>query len=202
MEHIPTLPAEVFVRNTPQLPANFIAIFDQAAYHKDEPKGPIWVCGGFPMPQYVTGAVLMQMTLPTEGRFFFPPAAGRVEAVGRLRYIDGCSSSLLLCPPHKGDPCINHLHLVEGVVQTKHSHPSERMGMVVRGAATAFYETPTGTARLSLDTGVAWRLPADQVHHFETNKGTSCDIVVLHPDSAWGPDDDAHQMLDATVIAD
>src|SRR5262245_47420717 len=36
---------------------------------------------------------------------------GPVEDVGRLRYIDGCTDSLLISPVIRGDPCLNLLHL-------------------------------------------------------------------------------------------
>src|SRR5438045_4159782 len=32
---------------------------------------------------------------------------GPIEARGRLRYIDGCTDSLLLAPVMRGDPCLN-----------------------------------------------------------------------------------------------
>jgi hypothetical protein len=50
-----------------------------------------------------------------------PPFAlgGPCEAFGRLRYIDGCSDSLLVGPAVRGDPCLNHLHFPPGVSQTR-----------------------------------------------------------------------------------
>jgi hypothetical protein len=51
---------------------------------------------------------------------------GPIEPQGRLRYIDGCTDSLLVGPPVLGDPCLNHLHIPAGTRQTQHTHPSLR----------------------------------------------------------------------------
>lgn len=53
---------------------------------------------------------------------------GPIEKTGRLKYIDGCTDSLLIPPVKKGDPCLNHLHFPVGIEQTMHTHPSIRIG--------------------------------------------------------------------------
>jgi hypothetical protein len=60
---------------------------------------------------------------------------GPLEERGRLRYIDGCTDSLLVPPVRLGDPCLNGLWFPMGTVQTMHSHPSVRVRMaeIVRG---------------------------------------------------------------------
>ncbi|MEY3929487.1 MAG: hypothetical protein RLZZ516_1197 [Cyanobacteriota bacterium] len=58
---------------------------------------------------------------------------GPLEKRGRLRYIDGCTDSLLVPPVRLGDPCLNGLWFPMGTQQTMHTHPSVRIGMVVRG---------------------------------------------------------------------
>src|SRR5436190_277990 len=54
------------------------------------------------------GAGLVISRLDYRGLF---QIGGPVEAMGRLRYIDGCSDTLLVCPPLLGEPCLNHLHI-------------------------------------------------------------------------------------------
>lgn len=152
---------------------------------------PAFCTGGFPLPRYRGNHALM-----VDAGRALPPCGGYVEESGRNRYIDGCSSSLLLMPPRKGDPCVNHLHIVAGTVQTEHHHPSDRIGMVVRGRGLAHHEAGPP---MILYPGRAWKLFAGERHHFETRE-TSLDVLVFHPDSAWGPTDEAHQMLDATII--
>ena len=152
---------------------------------------PGFAAGGFPLPQHRLGRMLI-----VEAGKALPPCGGYMEETGRNRYIDGCSSSLLVMPPSRGDPCVNHLHIVAGTVQTEHHHPSDRVGMVVRGYGLACHEAGPP---LRLRPGLAWRLPAGERHHFETFD-RALDVLVFHPDSAWGPTDEAHQMLDATIL--
>ena len=152
---------------------------------------PAYSAGGFLMPPLRRNRVLI-----VDSGMVLPPCGGYVEEAGRNRYIDGCSASLLVMPPHKGDPCVNHLHIVPHTVQTEHHHPSDRIGMVVRGRGLAHHEAGTP---MILFPGKAWKIPAGERHRFETGR-EPLDVLVFHPDSAWGPTDDAHQMLDATIM--
>jgi hypothetical protein len=120
---------------------------------------------------------------------------GPIEATGRLRYIDGCTDSLLLAPPVLGDPCLNHLHIPAGTTQTRHVHPSIRVGMVVSGEGICI--TPDG--ELPLRPGLAFMIPADLLHSFCTG-ASSLDVVVYHPDSDTGPTHEDHPMLNRTLI--
>ena len=120
---------------------------------------------------------------------------GPIEAAGRLRYIDGCTDSLLLSPPVLGDPCLNHLHIPAGTSQTRHVHPSLRVGLILRGEGSCL--TPDG--ELSLRPGLAFMIPADRLHSFCTGT-SSLDVVVYHPDSDMGPTDEDHPMRNRTLI--
>ena len=152
---------------------------------------PAFSAGGFLMPPYRRNNMLV-----IGAGMALPPCGGYLEDVGRNKYIDGCSASLLVMPPHKGDPCVNHLHIVAGTVQTEHHHPSDRIGMVVRGRGVGHHESGPP---MVLYPGKAWKIPAGERHHFETGE-EALDVLVFHPDSEWGPTDEAHQMLDATII--
>lgn len=120
---------------------------------------------------------------------------GPVEKKGRLRYIDGCSDSLLLCPARLGDPCLNHLHFPAGVRQTMHNHPSARLGAVIAGHGLYV----TKTEKFKLQPGSIFMIPADLYHHFETTDST-LDVFAYHPDSDWGPQDEIHPMINRTWI--
>ena len=120
---------------------------------------------------------------------------GPIESCGRLRYIDGCSDSLLLCTPRLGDPCLNHLHFPRGIKQTMHNHPSVRMGAVVAGSG--YYVTKT--QRFPLNQGSIFMIPSGVYHHFETCEST-LDVFAFHPDSDWGPEDEAHPMINRTWV--
>src|SRR6266849_116995 len=71
--------------------------------------------------------------------------AGRVESAGRLSYLNGCSSTILVPPPKLGDPVLNHLHIPNGIDQAQHKHPSIRLGMVIRGEGLARGSDPSGS---------------------------------------------------------
>lgn len=120
---------------------------------------------------------------------------GPIEEKGRLRYIDGCTDSLLLAPPVLGDPCLNHLHIPAGTSQTRHVHPSVRVGMIARGEGICI--TPHG--ELALRPGLAFMIPAELLHSFHT-RGSSLDVVVYHPDSDTGPTHEDHPMLNRTLL--
>jgi quercetin dioxygenase-like cupin family protein len=120
---------------------------------------------------------------------------GPIEAAGRLRYIDGCSDTLLAAPPLLGDPCLNHLHFPPGIVQTMHTHPSVRCGAIARGAG--YCETPT--RRIPLEPGAVWIIWAGSAHRFITDD-QSLDVIAYHPDSDWGPTDEEHPMLNRTWV--
>jgi len=120
---------------------------------------------------------------------------GPLEAVGRLRYIDGCTDSLLVAPALCGDPCLNMLHLPPHVVQSPHTHPSLRAGVVVSGMGRCL----TATATLPLQPGLAFVIRADEVHHFETDQDP-LQIVAFHPDSDWGPTNENHPMINRTIL--
>jgi len=121
---------------------------------------------------------------------------GPVEESGRLRYIDGCSDTLLIAPPMLGDPCLNLLHIPRGTGQTPHTHPSLRVGMVLAGAGIC--RTPDGDVRLS--PGLVFAIRADGLHSFHTGEHP-LRIVAWHPDSDFGPTHESHPMLNRTLVS-
>lgn len=130
----------------------------------------------------------------TEYRGFFQ-IAGPVEERGRLRYIDGCSDSLLIAPQRRGDPCLNHLHFPPGIDQTAHTHPSFRAGLVLQGQGVCKLEG----RNVPLQPGKVFLIPADLNHAFRTD-GQSMDVIAFHPDSDFGPDHDEHPMINRTIV--
>ena len=125
---------------------------------------------------------------------------GPIEAQGRLPYIDGCTDSLLVAPPTWGDPCLNHLHFPPRILQTQHTHPSARVGAVVRGQGVCVYIDDCGRrCQAALVPGVVFVIPADAVHSFQTFE-SSMDVVAWHPDSDFGPQPDDHPMVNKTLV--
>jgi AraC-like ligand binding domain len=129
--------------------------------------------------------------------------AGRIEETGRLAYIDGCSDTIL-CPPARwGDPVLNYLHFPRGVVQTLHTHPSIRLGVVARGEGKAYGPGQHGSEgwELDLKEGMVFLLHAHEMHAFRTSESAKeMDVIAFHPDSDWGPTDGVHPMLNRTYL--
>lgn len=120
---------------------------------------------------------------------------GPVELSGRLRYIDGCSDTLLIAPPMFGDPCLNLLHIPPGTHQTEHTHPSLRVGIVVDGSGIC--RTPDGETALTA--GLIFAIRSGGKHSFHTGD-SSLRIVAWHPDSDFGPTHERHPMLNRTFV--
>jgi quercetin dioxygenase-like cupin family protein len=120
---------------------------------------------------------------------------GPLEAHGRLRYIDGCSDTLLVCPPRRGEPCLNHLHIPLATHQSTHSHPSDRIGVIAAGRGHCV----TDSRRYPLTPGMAWRIPAGSRHSFVTAE-SGLDVLAWHPDTDFGPTDENHPMINRTFV--
>jgi mannose-6-phosphate isomerase-like protein (cupin superfamily) len=120
---------------------------------------------------------------------------GPIETRGRLKYIDGCTDSLIIPPWRRGEACMNHLHIPAGTEQTMHTHPSDRIGVIVRGSGQCV--TPQGI--IELKPGMLWRIPPHGLHRFRTERD-SLDVVAWHPDSDTGPTDDDHPMLNRSLV--
>jgi quercetin dioxygenase-like cupin family protein len=120
---------------------------------------------------------------------------GPVEQIGRLKYIDGCSDTLLIPPPLLGDPCFNLLHFPAGITQTKHTHPTVRCGLIHGGKGRCITED----GEEDLLPGRMFILAPDAIHAFVT-EGSSMDLTVFHPDTDFGPTHENHPMLNRTIV--
>lgn len=138
------------------------------------------------------GAGIVVTRLGYRGLF---QVGGPFEPAGRLRYLDGCTDTLLVAPVLRGDPCLNLLHLPPGTRQTPHTHPSVRVGLVVRGAGWCV--TPAG--RTALAPGRAFVIRAHGLHCFHTDDQPLL-VAAYHPDSDFGPTHEDHPMINRTVI--
>ena len=155
--------------------------------------------------------------LHTEGKYpenkyrAYNTIGGYIEEEGRLKYIDGCTDSLLIPPVKLGDPCLNHLHFPEGIDQTQHTHPSHRIGIVAKGNGECI--TPFGNLPLTqgmifvikewdgetMAEGEDGELHPIGQHAFKTFDGPM-DVIAFHPDSDFGPTDVEHPMINRTIV--
>lgn len=140
---------------------------------------------------YINGTAFCVDRFGYNGQFI----VGRVEKQGRVSYIDGCSDSILVCPPRKGDPCLNHLCIPPETTQSHHTHPTVRFGIITSGRG----KIQLGKAIRSLSKGDMFCINPHEKHRFLTGS-EGMDVVVYHPDSEWGPTDENHPMLNRTYI--
>ena len=143
---------------------------------------------------------------------------GPIEPEGRLKYIDGCTDSLLIPPVKKGDACFNHLHFPSSIDQTPHTHPSMRVGIVAKGKGVCV--TPWGNVDLvpgnifiikpNPDDGLSEATDK----HYETGEDVTdvagthsfftqeeeMDVIAYHPDSDVGSEDENHPMVNRTIV--
>jgi Cupin domain len=120
---------------------------------------------------------------------------GPIETQGRLRYIDGCSDTLLCAPLVLGDPCLNHLHFPSNIKQTPHCHPSTRAGIIAKGKGACVVDQ----LEIPLSAGTLFYIAKNTEHCFITNTNTM-DVIAYHPDSDWGPTHHEHPMVNRTWI--
>jgi hypothetical protein len=149
-----------------------------------------FVCAG---PAEIRAKDALLFVISLAGYRGVPQFGGPLEPRGRLEYIDGCSDTLLVCPPRLGEPCLNHLHIPEHTDQSPHHHASDRLGIIVRGSGRC----RTGSGLHDLTPGLAWRIPARAVHSFVTAEAP-LDVLAWHPDSDFGPTDAVHPMKNQT----
>ena len=139
-----------------------------------------------------TGSGFVSSRLGCQGFF---QIGGPIESTGRLRYIDGCTDSLIVPPVVKGDPCLNLLHVPPRTDQTAHTHPSLRVGMIVTGQGCC----KTTAGALGLSPGTLFIIHPNALHSFHTQV-ESLLIVAWHPDSDFGPTHEQHPMLNRTIV--
>ena len=120
---------------------------------------------------------------------------GAIESQGRFAYIDGGTNSLLIPPISSGDPCLNAMYLPANVDQTWHTHPSDRLGVVVKGAGTV----ETKHKHENLLPGTVFTISANCLHKFRTDDSNLV-LVVFHPDSDAGFTDRDNLMLRRTIV--
>ncbi|WP_233869638.1 cupin domain-containing protein [Paraburkholderia adhaesiva] len=125
---------------------------------------------------------------------------GPVEHKGRLRYIDQCSDTTLIQPVRRGDPCVNLLYFPPGVMQTAHTHPSDRLGLVLSGYGHCIARNHGADVTIALLPGMIFRIAANGRHHFATGPDDELRVLAYHPDSDCGPTDDDHAMINRTLV--
>ena len=116
---------------------------------------------------------------------------------GNLSYMDGGTNSTAIEPARKGLPVVNYVHFPEGMNQTLHTHPSQRIGLVLTG--TGSIELNGGNF-FPLHQGSAFWMDRNELHNFMCNSGDDVTLFVFAPDSGMGPTDEVNPLKARTYI--
>jgi mannose-6-phosphate isomerase-like protein (cupin superfamily) len=122
---------------------------------------------------------------------------GPIESTGRLRYIDGCSDTLVIGPAVLGDPCLNLLHIPPNTNQSMHTHPSMRAGIIASGVGRCVTENGS----VDLAPGMIFLIRPGTPHCFRT-EGRSLQVIAYHPETDFGPTHQNHPMINRTFLSD
>lgn len=160
---------------------------------------PAGFCFSVPGKARIYGDGICEAVLVSKPHYRSYFMAALVETEGRLRYIDGCTDSLLISPVKLGDPCLNLLYFPANTDQTMHTHPSNRIGMILSGNGVCVTEDDRGTTRTPLQPGMLFCIHTGGFHKFQTFD-SHMRVLAYHPDSDYGPTDETHPMINRTMV--
>jgi quercetin dioxygenase-like cupin family protein len=116
--------------------------------------------------------------------------------MGNLSYMDGGTNTTAINPGRLGDPVINYVHFPAGMFQTLHTHPSHRVGLVLKGNGVIHLDRGE---QFEIKEGEAFLMRRNELHNFTCPEG---DVVlfVWAPDSGTGPTDETNPLKVRTYI--
>jgi quercetin dioxygenase-like cupin family protein len=141
-----------------------------------------------------TAAVIQYLGLHlSESRYYVQNELG----MGNLSYMDGGTNTTAVNPGRLGDPVINYVHFPAGMYQTLHTHPSHRVGIVLKGLG----KIELDDREFSLKQGDVFFMQRNVLHNF-TCPYENEDVVlfVFAPDSGTGPTDEVNPLKIRTYV--
>ena len=127
-----------------------------------------------------------------ESRYYVQDQLG----MGNLSYMDGGTNTTAVNPGRLGDPVINYVHFPAGMQQTLHTHPSHRVGIVLKGRGQI--ELDNGDFELQL--GDVFFMQRNVLHNFMCPYGEDVILFVFAPDSGTGPTDEVNPLKIRTYV--
>lgn len=116
--------------------------------------------------------------------------------MGNLSYIDGGTNTTAVNPGRLGDPVINYVHFPEHMNQTLHTHPSHRVGLVLKGKGKIELDNEV---MFELNIGDCFFMRRNELHNFITGDEPVI-LFVFAPDSGTGPTDDINPLKVRTYV--
>jgi len=127
-----------------------------------------------------------------ESRYYIQDRLG----MGNLSYIDGGTNTTAVNPGRLGDPVINYVHFPAGMRQTLHTHPSHRVGLVVKGRGLVELDN----SEFPLKPGDAFFMQRNVLHNFMCPYNEDVVLFVFAPDSGTGPTDEVNPLKIRTYV--
>lgn len=115
---------------------------------------------------------------------------------GSLSYIDNGTNTTAINPRRRGEPVINYVHFPAGMTQTLHTHPSQRIGLVLKGNGRV--ELQDGNYYY-VNEGEGFYMERLEVHNFIT-ENEDVVLFVWAPDSDAGASDSDNALLNRTYV--
>lgn len=127
-----------------------------------------------------------------ESRYYVQDQLG----MGNLSYIDGGTNTTAVNPGRLGDPVVNYVHFPAGMTQTLHTHPSHRVGIVLKGRGLVELDD----RQFHLQTGDVFFLGRNALHNFMCPYTQDVVLFVFAPDSGTGPTDEVNPLKIRTYV--
>lgn len=116
--------------------------------------------------------------------------------MGNLSYMDGGTNTTAVNPGRLGDPVINYVHFPAGMQQTLHTHPSHRVGMILKGRGLVELDD----SEFSLEPGDVFFMQRNVLHNFMCPYNEDVVLFVFAPDSGTGPTDEVNPLKIRTYV--
>lgn len=116
---------------------------------------------------------------------------------GNLSYMDGGTNTTAVNPGRLGLPVINYVHFPAGMEQTLHTHPSQRIGLILSGKG--LIELDKGVM-FPIKEGDCFVMERNVLHNFMCNQGEDVTLFVFSPDSGTGPTDEINPLKVRTYV--
>ncbi len=115
--------------------------------------------------------------------------------MGNLTYIDGGTNTTAIGPSRLGDPVVNYVHFPPNMYQTLHTHPSHRIGLIIKGRGKVELDNEL----YDVIEGETFFMRRNELHNFIT-EDSEVILYVFAPDSGTGPTDEINPLKIRTYI--
>lgn len=116
---------------------------------------------------------------------------------GNLSYMDGGTNTTAVNPGRLGLPVVNYVHFPDGMEQTLHTHPSQRIGLILSGKGLVELNKDV---KFAIKQGDCFVMERNVLHNFMCNRGEDVTLFVFSPDSGTGPTDEVNPLKVRTYV--